>query len=74
VTKSRRIRRVRHVAHMGGMRNACNILLGSPEGKSPIERFGCIWDIILRWMEIGVDWIHLLQDSVQWQALMNEQL
>jgi hypothetical protein len=36
--KSRRIRCVGHVARMGETRNAYRILVGKPEGKSPLGR------------------------------------
>jgi hypothetical protein len=32
----RRMRQVRHVVCIGGMRNACNILVGKSEGKRPL--------------------------------------
>jgi hypothetical protein len=34
--KSRRIRWARNVEHMGKKRNAYRILVGKPEGKSPL--------------------------------------
>jgi hypothetical protein len=33
VIKSRRMRRAGHVACMGGIRYACRVLIGKPEGK-----------------------------------------
>jgi hypothetical protein len=33
VIKSRRMKWAEHVARMGEMRNACNILVGKPEGE-----------------------------------------
>jgi hypothetical protein len=36
--KSRRMRWGRYVAGMGKKRNACRILVGKPEGKSPLGR------------------------------------
>jgi hypothetical protein len=35
-----------HLSHMGEVRNAYNILIGKPEGKSPLRR----WEIILEWI------------------------
>jgi hypothetical protein len=35
VIKSRRMEWVWHVAHIGGISNACKILVGKPEGKRP---------------------------------------
>jgi hypothetical protein len=37
VNKSRKMRWVGHVALMGEMRNACNILVGKPEGIDNLE-------------------------------------
>jgi hypothetical protein len=42
--KSRRMRWAVHVARMGEGRNVCRVLVGKPEGKSPIERPGCRWE------------------------------
>jgi hypothetical protein len=41
VIKSRRMRWEENAARMGEMRNACNILVGKPEGKRPIGRGRC---------------------------------
>jgi hypothetical protein len=38
VIKCRRMRLVGHVARMGEIRNVCNILVGKPEGRKPLER------------------------------------
>jgi len=67
---------VGHVACMGDMRNAYNILVGKPEGKRPLIRPRCRWKntITIDHREIeweGVDWIHLVQDREQCQALVN---
>jgi len=58
------------------MRNAYNILVGKPEGKTPYGRR------IRRWKDINkldlkgvvcddVDWIHLAQYKVQWRNSLN---
>jgi hypothetical protein len=58
------------------MRNACNILVGKPKGKRPLGRPRHRWEDNIR-MDLreigweGVDWMHLDQDSDQWQALVN---
>jgi len=41
--------------HMGEMRNACNILVGKPEGKRPHRKPKCRWEdnIRLHLREIG---------------------
>jgi hypothetical protein len=38
MVKSRRMRRAGHVAGMGEKRNAYRILVGKPEGKTPLRR------------------------------------
>jgi hypothetical protein len=38
--KSRRMRRAGHVAHIGEMMNAYRVLVGKPEGKSPLGNWG----------------------------------
>jgi len=42
--KSREIRWERHVARMEEIRNACNILVGIPEGKGPLGRPERRWE------------------------------
>jgi hypothetical protein len=42
--KSREIRWARHVARMEEIRNACNILVGIPEGKGPLGRPERRWE------------------------------
>jgi hypothetical protein len=49
--KSRRMRWAGHVAHMWYMRNACNILVGKPEGKRPLGSRSVNGRIILKWMD-----------------------
>jgi hypothetical protein len=41
--KSRRMRWAGYVARMGAKRNAYRILVGKPEGKSPLERLRRRW-------------------------------
>jgi hypothetical protein len=65
--KSRRVRWAGHVARMGEERNAYRILLGKPEGKSPLGRTRRKWvdNIKMDLREIGwdsMDWIDLTQD------------
>jgi hypothetical protein len=57
-------------------RNAYMILVGKPEGKTPLERRRRRWvdNINIDLREIGwdgVDWIDLAQDRDQWRALVN---
>jgi hypothetical protein len=49
---------------------------GRPKGKKPLERPRCRWEdnIKLGLREIGINglnWIQLVQDRVQWWALVN---
>jgi hypothetical protein len=48
IMKSRRMRQVRHVARIGEKRNAWRLLVGKPEGKRPLGRPACRWQITLR--------------------------
>jgi hypothetical protein len=57
------------------MRNAY-ILVGNPEGKSPLERPRRRWEDYIK-MDLwemgleGVDWIYLNQDKDRWRVLVN---
>jgi hypothetical protein len=48
-----------------------NILVGKPEGKTPLGSSRCRWEDNIR-MDLseigwgGMDWIHLAQDRSQW--------
>jgi hypothetical protein len=55
--RSRKRRWVGHVACIGGMRNACKILVRKQEEERRGE---------------GVGWMHVVQDRDQWQALVNK--
>jgi len=49
------------------MRNTCNIFLGKPEGRSPLERprhrqEDNIWLDLTEMRLARMDWIHLAQD------------
>jgi hypothetical protein len=65
-----------HVACMGEGRGVYRVLLGRPEGKSPLERPRCRWkdsikmDLRVIWID-GANWIQLAQDRVQWWAFVN---
>jgi hypothetical protein len=72
--KSRRRRWAGHVARMGEKMNACRIVVGEPEGKTPLGRSRRRWvdniKINLREIELdGMDWIDRIGD--QWRALVN---
>jgi hypothetical protein len=55
--------------------NAYRILVGKPEGRRPVGRPRYGWvdnikmDLRMGWY--GMDWIDLVQDRVQWRALVN---
>jgi hypothetical protein len=60
----------------GAKSNAYRILVGKPEGKSPLGRPRCMrGDIIqIDLREIGwggMNWIDLAQDRDQWRALVD---
>jgi hypothetical protein len=71
--KSRRMGWAGHVARMGEGRNVYRVLVVKPEGKSPLERPGRIWEngIKMDLRAIGVEWIHLAQDRDRWRAVVN---
>ena len=53
-----------HVARMGESRGAFKVLVGKPEGKSPLGRPRLIWEdnINMELQEVGwrgVDWVDL---------------
>jgi hypothetical protein len=56
-----------HVARVREIRNACNILVGKPEGKRHVgrSRYKCEDNIKMTLTEIwweGVDWMHVFQE------------
>jgi hypothetical protein len=61
---------------MGQKRNVYRLLVGKPEGKTPLgrPRSGWIDNIKIDLLEIElsvVDWIGLAQDRYRWRALVN---
>jgi hypothetical protein len=72
--KSRRMRWAGHVARMGEGRGAYRILVGSSEGRRPLERPRRN-RIILKWIlkkwDGGMDWIDMAQYRDKWRALVN---
>jgi hypothetical protein len=76
IIKSRRRMWAGHVARLGEKGNAYRLLVGKPEGQSPLGRPRRRWvdNIKMDLLEIGwggVDWIGLAQDRVKWRALVN---
>ena len=76
VIKSRRMRWVGHVALMGEEMGVYRVLVGKPEGKSPLgrPRRRCVDNIRLDLQEMGcghVDWIGLAQDRDRWRTLVS---
>jgi hypothetical protein len=61
---------------MGEDRNSYKVLMGKPEGKSPLRRPRRRWEDGIRMdlREIGwgsVNWMQLAQDSDRWRDLVN---
>jgi hypothetical protein len=74
--KPRRMRCAGNVARIEEKRNAYWILVGEPEGKTPLRRPRRRWvdSIKTDLREIGwggMDWIDLAQARDQWRALVN---
>jgi hypothetical protein len=80
--KLRRMGWAGHLARMGEGRNLYSVLVGKPEGKSPLERLSHRWEngvkLDLReigWCGVGwggdVEWIHLAQDRDNWRTVVN---
>jgi hypothetical protein len=55
----------------GHVRNAYKILVGKPEGNSPLGNLTSRWDDNTKMEWGGMDWIHLAQDRGQWRILVN---
>ena len=71
--KSRRLRWAKHVARMEQSRNEYRVLVGKPEGKSPLGRPRHRWEDNIKMVlgEVGCDageWIDLGEDRDQWRA------
>jgi hypothetical protein len=76
IIKTRKMRWEGHVARMGEKRNAYRLLVGKPEGRTPLGRSRRRWCDYIRMdvVEVGwgdVDWIGLAQDRDRWRALVN---
>jgi hypothetical protein len=79
IIMSRRMRWAGKVSRIGEKRNEYRLLVGKPEGKTPLGRPGYRWVDNIR-MDLGemgwgdVDWIGLAQDRNRWRALVNSVL
>jgi len=76
VVKSRRMRWAGHVVRMGQGRGVYRVLVGKPEGKSPLGRPRCRWEdnIKMDLQEVGGacgDWMELAEDRDRWRALVS---
>ena len=76
VIKSRRMRWAGHVARMGEERGVYRVLVGKPEGKSPMVRPRRRWvdNIRTDLQVVGrgyMDWIGLAQDRDRWRTLVS---
>ena len=76
VIKSRRMRWAGHVVRVDEERGVYRVLVGKPEGKSPLGRPRRRWvdNIRTDLQEVGcgyVDWIGLVQDSDRWWTLVS---
>jgi hypothetical protein len=75
--KSRRMRWAGHVARRGEGRKLNRVVVGKPEGKSPLERPGVDGRMELEWTlgrlagGGGAKWIHLAQVRDRWRAVVN---
>jgi hypothetical protein len=61
---------------MGERRGIYRVLVGKPEGKTPLGRLGHRWEdnIKMELQEVGcggMGWIKLAQDRGRWRVLVN---
>jgi len=76
VIKSRRMRWAGHVARMVEEREVYRVLVGKPEGRSPLgrPRRKRVDNIRMDLQEVGcgyMDWIGLAQDIDRWRTLVS---
>jgi len=76
VIKSIRMRYAGHIARMVEWRGVYRVLVGKPEGKSPLGRPRRRWEDNIK-MDLqavgrgGMDGIELVQDRDMWRAFVN---
>jgi hypothetical protein len=76
VINSRRLRWAGHVTRVKERRGACRVLVGKPEGKSPLARPRSRREDNIK-MDLravgsgGMNWIDVAQDRDRWRALVN---
>ena len=76
VIKSRRMKWAGPLACVGEERGVYRVLVGKPEGKTPLGRPRCRWvdNIRMDLQEVGcgyMDWIGLTQDRDRWRTLVS---
>jgi len=76
VIKSRRMRWAGHVARIVEEKGVYRVLVGKPEGRSPLERPRRRWvdNIRMDLQDVGcgyMDWIGLAQDRDRWRKLVS---
>ena len=76
VIKSRRMRWAGHVARMGEERGVYRVLVGKPEGRTPLGRPRRRWvdNIRIVLQEVGcgyMNWVGLAQDRDRWRTLVS---
>jgi len=76
VIKSRRMESAGHVARMGEERGVCRVLVGKPEGRSPLGRRRRRWmnNIRMNFQQVRYgykDWIGLAQDRDRCRTLVS---
>jgi hypothetical protein len=64
------------LACVGDKRGVYVVLVGNPEGKTPLGRPRCRWEGTIKKYHqevgcLGMDWIKLAQNRVRWRALVN---
>jgi hypothetical protein len=75
VVNSRRMRWAGHVARIGEDRGVYRVLVGKPEGKSPLGRPRRRWEDNIKMVlqDVGGgrrDWMELAQDRDSWRVLV----